>query len=116
MTEPPTKLSILRGLMERGAWGDALRLAAKFPRLPADHEIAIRRGAEALKRPDFYRQVGKDPDRLIEDGVLALTATFADRNGMVLGRCMTQRCRFGMSKSTSLRVSQRSVKIRGARR
>ena len=49
----------------------ALRLAAKLPRLGA-HRDAIRRGWEALQRPAFYEQLGRDPDALVLAGVEAL--------------------------------------------
>jgi hypothetical protein len=71
VSEPPKKIEILRGLMARGDWQGALRLAAKFPRL-GEHKARIERGWEAIQRPDFYRQIGRNPDALIADGIAAL--------------------------------------------
>ena len=72
----PTKLSRLCDFMAAGDWPAALRLAATFPRL-GDHRDAITRGREACARPDFYRQIGKDPDALVAAGVAALKARYA---------------------------------------
>ena len=66
-----TKLSKLLGLMEQGEWKKALSLAAKFPRL-GDHHDDIVRGHEACVRPDFYRQINRDPDILVKIGIAAL--------------------------------------------
>lgn len=49
----------------------ALRLAASFPHLGPEKAI-IQRGWAACQRPEFYRQIGKDPDQLIAEGAAAL--------------------------------------------
>ena len=66
-----TKLSKLLKLMEQGEWPKALSFAAKFPQL-GDHRDAIVRGHEAYVRPDFYRQINRDPDILVKIGIAAL--------------------------------------------
>lgn len=66
-----SKLSILLEHMESGRMHDALKLAAKFPNL-GKYKAAITRGADALKHPEFYRQLGKDPDALVAAGIAAL--------------------------------------------
>lgn len=66
-----TKLSVLRKLMDAGDWRGALKMAATFPRL-GDEKAAITRGWEAFARPEFCRQLRKDPDALIADGMAAL--------------------------------------------
>jgi len=70
-TEPPKKIELLRAHLAAGRWRDALRLANSFARLGA-HRTRITRGWEALQRPDFYRQIGRDPDALVEDAFAAL--------------------------------------------
>jgi hypothetical protein len=53
----------------RAAWGSgdqigALRIAARF----FDRSFATRtfkRGMDAYNNPDFYRQIGKDPEQII---------------------------------------------------
>lgn len=66
-----TKLSVLRKMMDAGDWRGALKMAAAFPRL-GDEKVAITRAWEAIARPDFCRQLKRDPDALIADGVAAL--------------------------------------------
>lgn len=66
-----TKLSRLKDAASKGDWTVALRIAARFPQL-GDHGPRIKRAHEAITNPRFYRQIGKDPDALINDGILAL--------------------------------------------
>ena len=78
MPLPPTKLSQLLALMDQGKWHDAIRFAAKFPVL-GDQEAAIRKANEAILRPDFQRQIGRDPAALIEGGIAALKQRYLER-------------------------------------
>jgi hypothetical protein len=71
-----TKISQLRSMWTQGDHLGALRMAAKFPRLGAEKE-AITRGWEASRNPAFYRQLGRDPETLIHDGLEALVAKYA---------------------------------------
>ena len=53
----------------RAVWaaGDrigALRIAARFFDRSADTKI-LKRGMDAYNNPDFYRQLGKDPEQLM---------------------------------------------------
>ena len=66
-----TKLAKLKELYTSGQQEPALCMAAKFPQL-GQHKIAITRGADALKHPDFYRQMGRKPDELVAAGLAAL--------------------------------------------
>lgn len=68
---PPTKLSILLGLMESGKWQQALALAAKFHDL-GDHKKQITRAHDALQNPELYKQMGKNPMELLQAGIKAL--------------------------------------------
>lgn len=75
MDTKTTKLSILLKQMAAALWADALKLAASFQQL-GEHKAAITRAADALKHPDFYRQLGKDPDALVQLGIAALRARY----------------------------------------
>ncbi len=65
------KIDKLAAHMRSGNWQAALSLAAKFPRLGV-HAAVIRRAHEATHRPAFYRQLGMDPEKLVQAGVAAL--------------------------------------------
>jgi hypothetical protein len=57
----------------RAAWaaGDrtrALRIAARFFDR-SDATKAFKRGMDAHNNPSFYRQLGKDPDRIVADAL-----------------------------------------------
>jgi hypothetical protein len=70
------KIDQLKACAASGDWTGALRIAAKFPRLGAD-KARIERGWEAVARPDFMRQIGKDPDALMADGIAALKSRYS---------------------------------------
>lgn len=72
-----TKRAQLVALMALGNWRAALSMAAKFADLGA-HEQQIRRGHEAMQRPDFQRQLGRDPQAQIDAGIEALKARYGD--------------------------------------
>jgi hypothetical protein len=69
--QPPRKLDAVLDAMRAGQWCIAIKLAAKFPRL-GNEARAIMQAHEALTRPDFQRQLGRDPAQLIEAGKAAL--------------------------------------------
>lgn len=52
-------------------WDRALSLAASWSRLGEERD-AIVTGHSANTSRDFYRQIGKDPDGLITEGIAAL--------------------------------------------
>jgi hypothetical protein len=66
-----TKLEQLRNFMREGDHRAALKLAAGWSRL-GEARDAIQRGWAALTNPDFYREIGKDPDELIRLGIEAI--------------------------------------------
>ena len=66
-----TNLDELKKYAAQNDWRAAMRIAAKFPRLGAE-KAAITRAWEAMNRPDFYRQIGRNPDDLIDAGIAAL--------------------------------------------
>ena len=73
--QPPRKLDAVLAAMRTGDWPLAIRLAAKFPRLGPQTK-AIMRAHEACERPEFQRQLGRDPAALIEAGKAALIERF----------------------------------------
>ena len=70
------KVEVLRGHMAAGRWREALKLAAGWQQL-GEEEQAIRQGWEACARPDFQRQLGRDPEALIAEGMAALQRRYA---------------------------------------
>ena len=66
-----TATTKLEALLKQGDFSKALSLAAKFPRL-GKHKEQIRLGHEANLHPCFYKQLGKNPDQLVADGIAAL--------------------------------------------
>lgn len=66
-----TKLAKLKRFMAAGQHREALRLAASWPRL-GDHKAAIERGRAAAVHPEFYRQIGQDPNTLVAVGIAAI--------------------------------------------
>lgn len=70
-----TKLSILLEYMAEKNWSAALKLAARWGDLGIQR-AAITRGADALRHPEFYKQLGKDPDALVAEGIAALRARY----------------------------------------
>jgi hypothetical protein len=63
--------------MRNDDWPRAITLAAKFPRL-GDEQADIMRAREAVLRPAFQRQLGKDPEALVALGKAALLRRYPD--------------------------------------
>lgn len=53
-------------------WHAALRLAASWP----DATAEVRKAWEGCARPDFQRQLGRDPESLVAAGIKALRLRF----------------------------------------
>lgn len=70
-----TKLSIVKGHMRNGQWRDAIRVAAKFPRLDK-HRDAILSAHMAYTNPRFVVQLRKDTEALKLAGQKALLDRF----------------------------------------
>jgi len=66
-----TKLSKLKSAWKSGDKFGALRIASTFGRL-GDHEKAIMTGWNAANNPGFYKQIGKNPDELLQKAYDAL--------------------------------------------
>ena len=63
MSHPVTKLSKLKAAWNRGDKVEALRIAAKFPRLGKDKEV-IQRGWAGHQSQVLYTQMGEDTEIL----------------------------------------------------
>lgn len=70
-----TKLSQVREFMCAAQWQDALRIAAKFPRLGV-HRNAILDAHGAYTNPRFFMQVSKDLEALKASGRTALVTMY----------------------------------------
>jgi hypothetical protein len=68
---PPTKLSVLLGLMASEDWRKAIALAAKFQDL-GDQRGAVLDAHMAYTNPRFVRGIKKEPEALIVAGIAAL--------------------------------------------
>ena len=66
-----TALQKLTAHVTTGDWRAALKLAASWPQL-GTHRDAIQQGWAALRNPDFYRELGKDPEQLVAAGQAAI--------------------------------------------
>lgn len=73
--DPRTKTSIILGHMAAGDLRNAIRVAARLPRLDK-HRCAILDAQGAYENPGFYAQIGKDAATLIEAGTAALRERF----------------------------------------
>lgn len=75
MNKPTSKASIVRDHMAAGRWQEAIRIAARFPRLD-EHRAAILDAHGAYTNPRFLRQIGRDIEALKEAGRVALLDRF----------------------------------------
>jgi hypothetical protein len=66
-----TKLSVLFRHVANGDYESALKLANKWQNLGI-HKAAIRQAAQAVKSPQFYKDIDQDPQSLIDLGIQAL--------------------------------------------
>ena len=64
-------LEKLRALWAAGKCLQALKLAAGWARL-GEHKNRIERGWSAAANPEFYREIGRDPDAMVADGLMAI--------------------------------------------
>lgn len=71
-----TKLSKLKAAFASGDFIGALRIAARFPQLGAE-KVAIQTAWAAHQNPDFYREIGKDPEALLSAGIEAIRARYS---------------------------------------
>jgi hypothetical protein len=74
-----TKLSKLLELMAAEKWPEALKFAAKFPRLGAERD-AILTAKDAILHPHFALSIKQNPEILIAAGVAALKSKYLRLN------------------------------------
>ncbi len=74
--EPPTKVELVRAAVATEDWSTALRIAKDLSGL-GDDAVALSRAWEALVRPAFTREIGKDPDEVHAAGIAALRRRFS---------------------------------------
>ncbi len=72
------KIETLREHIQGGRRVEAIKFAAKFPRLGAGRN-AILSAKDAIQNPDFYRQLKKDPEAVIQAGWQALLLQYSPR-------------------------------------
>lgn len=73
------KTDIVRELVRRGRYREALRIAKDF-RLgitPEQHD-SMARGYECMLYPDFYSQIGKNAEECVKDGVETLVSLYGE--------------------------------------
>ena len=75
--EPLKRIEVLRAHMAAGRWREALKLAASWQQL-GDEDKAIRQGWEGYARPDFQRQLRRDPEALTREGQAALVRRYGE--------------------------------------
>jgi hypothetical protein len=70
-----TKLSQVQAAMHAGDWPRAFSIASKFARL-GPQKAAIMRAQAARLSPSLYRQLGRDPAAVVEEGKVAMRERF----------------------------------------
>lgn len=65
-------------MISKGRLDDAIRFAGKFPIL-GDEKRAITRAREAIIRPDFFREMGRDVEAIIQEGREAILRRYPMR-------------------------------------
>jgi len=70
-----TKLSLIRDALAAGDEITAVRIAAKFPRL-GEEKAVIERGWMAHTRPEFVRELGRDPAADFAAAVAAIKSKY----------------------------------------
>lgn len=73
--QPRSKASVVRELMAEDRWQEAIRIAARFPRLD-QHRDAILGAHGAYTNPRFFAQLGRDLDAMKAAGRSALLERF----------------------------------------
>ena len=70
-----TKSQKIREALAAGDHVGALRIAGNFHDRSPD-TLAYKRGLDAYVHPDFYRQIGKDPETITAAAIALLTKNF----------------------------------------
>lgn len=74
--ERDSKAERVRAAVASEDWRTALRIAKDLSGLGED-EATLSRAWEALVRPEFMREVNRDPEKAYEEGIAALKRRFA---------------------------------------
>jgi len=74
--EPLSAVELVRAAVAAEDWHTALRIGKELSGLGEDEAI-LRRAWEALIRPGFLRQVKKDPEVALAEGVATLRRRYA---------------------------------------
>jgi hypothetical protein len=70
-----TKISQVRAAWAAGDRIGALRIAARFFDRSADTK-SFKRGMDAHNHPDFYRQIGRNPEQILAEALENLATRF----------------------------------------
>jgi len=79
-THMESKTDRIRTALAKGDWLTALRTASRFHDRSND-TLTFKRGFDACRNRDFYKQLGKNPDELVEAAIIRLHARFANKPG-----------------------------------
>jgi hypothetical protein len=74
-----SKMSQIRSAWAAGDRIGALRIAARFFDRSEDTK-SFKRGMDAHNHPDFYRQIGCDPEQILADALESLATRFKLKN------------------------------------
>jgi hypothetical protein len=74
-----TKSEQIRRALSAGDHFTALRIASRFHDRSSDTMI-FKRGFDAYQHPDFYRQIGRDPEQLTATALAVLEIRFRHRS------------------------------------
>jgi hypothetical protein len=74
-----SKISRVRSAWAAGDRIGALRIAARFYDRSAD-TISFKRGMDAYNYPDFFRQIGRDPEQILAEALENLATRFKLKN------------------------------------
>lgn len=72
-----TKTDLVRQALRSGREIEALRIAKGF-RMLGDEKRTIQRGWDAYANPRFAQSLGRDPDLLVREAILALRRLYPD--------------------------------------
>lgn len=70
-----TKLETLKEAFKAGDYNKALAIAARFPRL-GNEKNAIITAHECNTNPSFYKQLGYNIEKCLQDGINALATKY----------------------------------------
>lgn len=66
------KTDLVKSYVKQGDWKAALRIASKFRMLSKQDKTDLVRAFECYSNPNFYQQLGFDPEQLKQTGIATL--------------------------------------------